>query len=146
MLHMFHTYVASVFIWMLRMFAMVFKCFQVFFFKCFRCKFQVLHLSSDVCFKSRSDVAHVVMVPVAGRQWSGAGLRLLPSRAPRPLLSSPLLSLPSLPFSSLHLDAAIRARLARWRGRPTSVMPAEVMARRARGGGGPGRGREAHAR
>jgi hypothetical protein len=71
MLHMFHTYVVSVlsenvFIWMLRMFhtyvASVLSgyclCLQwfssvlgVFFCKCFRCMFQVFHLSSFLCCK-----------------------------------------------------------------------------------------------
>ena len=47
-LHMFHTYVCMCFIRMLHMVAIVFKCFQVFFFKYFRSIFQVFHLSSGV--------------------------------------------------------------------------------------------------
>jgi hypothetical protein len=43
MLHMFHKHVVC-FIWILRMFAMVFKCFC----KCLRHMFQVFHLPSDV--------------------------------------------------------------------------------------------------
>jgi hypothetical protein len=69
-LHMFHTYVASVFIWILHMFCNVF--FQVFLgvfasvsdacFKCFIClQTHVVNIFSYRYFKSRSSVAHVAM-------------------------------------------------------------------------------------
>jgi len=45
----FHTSVASVFIWMLHMFAMFFQVFFQCFCKCFRHMFQVFYLSSFVC-------------------------------------------------------------------------------------------------
>ena len=38
------------FICLLHMVAVVFKCFQLFFSKCFRSNFQVLDLPSDVCY------------------------------------------------------------------------------------------------
>jgi hypothetical protein len=64
-----------------------------------------------MCFKSRSSVAHVAMAPVASGQWLAIGLRLLPHAfLVWHALLSPLPPLPSLPFPSLHLVAAVRAR------------------------------------
>ena len=58
----FHMYVCKCFIWMLHMFAMVFKCFfRHFRRKCFRRLFLVFHLFfvtvASGCFKSRSGIA-----------------------------------------------------------------------------------------
>jgi hypothetical protein len=47
MLRMFHTYVASVLSGCCIFFIMGFKCF----YKCFRCMFQVFHVHSDICYK-----------------------------------------------------------------------------------------------
>jgi hypothetical protein len=79
---------------------------------CFKCfvylQTHIVNVSYG-CLKSRSDVAHVAMAPVAGEQRPAAWLRLLPCAAQLTLLS--------LPFPSLHLAAAVRARPGRrvWR-------------------------------
>jgi hypothetical protein len=66
MLHMFHTYAACVFIRILRMVAMVFKCVSGVFFKCFISIFQVFQLPSDVnIFKNTSSVASLLLPPSA---------------------------------------------------------------------------------
>jgi hypothetical protein len=58
------------------------------------------------CFKSILGVAHIAMALVASGQRLATGLRLL-HRAACLALSSPLLSIPSLLFPSLHLDAIV---------------------------------------
>jgi hypothetical protein len=109
------------FIWILHMFCNGFaSVFRVFFasvldtcFKCFIClQMYVANVSSE-CFKSRLNIAHVIMVPVDGGQRPAVGLRLLPH-----VTRLALLSLLAPPFPSLHLAAAVRARPRRgvqWR-------------------------------
>jgi hypothetical protein len=80
----FHTYVASVFIWILQCLQWLHTCFQVFlvFSKCFRCvckcfSYFRMFVASVLfeCCKSRSDVAHVEWNPLAVAaccSWAGA--------------------------------------------------------------------------
>jgi hypothetical protein len=76
----FHTYVCKCFIWMLYMFAMVFKCFSGVFtsvsddcFKCFICLLLYVATIVSGCFKSKSGVAHEMHVESGWR--SGRRLR-----------------------------------------------------------------------
>jgi hypothetical protein len=112
-----YTYVACVFIRMLSIIAMIFKCVSGVYssvsetcFKCFIFLQTYVAIVASRCFKSRYEVfAHVAMVPVTDGQRLVAGLRLLP-RAEHLSLSSP--------FPSLHLAATVRARPRRgvqWR-------------------------------
>jgi hypothetical protein len=66
---MFHTYVCECFIWMLHMFAMVFKCFSSIFasvsdvcFKCFICLLLYVAIVASECFKNRPGVTHGIHV------------------------------------------------------------------------------------
>jgi hypothetical protein len=98
------------FTWMLRMFAMVFKCFHMFLqlfqthvlsvSSVFRCMLQVLHL--DVS-KVDRDVAHVARTPMASEQWPAVGF---PSSrgALHPLLYSPFPSIPSISMRQFEPD------------------------------------------
>jgi hypothetical protein len=104
MLHMFHTYVASVLSRRCIYFAMSFQVFSGVFvsvsdacFKCFICLQTYVANVSSRCFESRSGVAHVAMAPVTGEQRPATRLHLLPCAACL-VHSSPL---PPLPFPSL---------------------------------------------
>jgi hypothetical protein len=75
-------YVYECFIWMLHMFAMVFKCFSVVFasvsgacFKCFICLLLYVATVTSECFKSRSDVAHRMRVGSGWRRGRHSGRR-----------------------------------------------------------------------
>jgi hypothetical protein len=70
-------------------------------FKCFIC----LQTYVAKCFKSRSGAAQVAMAPVSGGQLSGKGFG---SYLARRASSSPLLSLPSIPFSPSRLSVGVR--------------------------------------
>jgi hypothetical protein len=86
----------------------------------FRRMLQMFHL--DVS-KVDQSIAHVAMAPMAGGQRSAIGLRLLPRAfLVRRASPSPLLSLPSFPFPSLHLATARRGTL------PDEAMSARTSA------------------
>ena len=56
---MFHTYVASVFIWMVHMFCNDFSSVFRWFYKCFRCMFQVFQMFLEMLQVFYTDVAKV---------------------------------------------------------------------------------------
>ena len=82
--HVFYTYVCKCFIWMLHMFAIVFKYFSGVlasvsnaYFKCFICLLLYVATAASGCFKSRSGVTHEMRVE------SGRRRRLRPRRRGR---------------------------------------------------------------
>jgi len=99
-----HTYVCKCFIWMLHMFAMVFKIFLGIFasvsnacFKCFICLLLYAATDTSGCFKNRSSVAYEMRVG------SGGG-----ARDPHA---------PSGSAGDIRAAWAPRGRAKRWRGR-----------------------------
>jgi hypothetical protein len=116
---MFHTYIVSFLSGCCICFAMTFSSVLRCFCKCFRCMFEVFHLSSNVCCKYIYWMFQKHML-----QWCRwldgrptAGLQLLPRTAglalSSPLPPLPFLLFPFLPFPSLHLAAIVRARCRR---------------------------------
>jgi hypothetical protein len=122
------TYVSYIcckcFIWMLHSCCKGFQVFHVFFCKCvqtyvFKCFIRLQTYVANVlygCIKSRSDVAHVVMVPVVGERRHAASV--LP-RAARLALSSPPFS-----FSPSHhgSSSSVRNPIRRAHKRPREMV------------------------
>jgi len=111
------TYVASVLSGYCICFAMAFQVFAGFFATVFRHMLQIFHL----------DVSKVdqVLDMLQWRRWlADSGLpQGFGSYLARRASPSPLLSLPSLPFPSLHLVAAVRARRGNGGAQPGHTAP-----------------------
>ena len=123
------TYIASVLSGYCIYFAIAFHVFLGVFtsvldvcFKCFICLRTYVANVSSKCFKSRSGVVYVAMVPVVGRQRHVIGLYVLP-RATRLTLSSPL-----SPFPSLHLTSMLALALG-WGSSRGATLKGPNMAR-----------------
>jgi hypothetical protein len=128
MLQVFYLDVAYVFAMVFQVFSGIFTSVADTCFKGFICLHTYVANISSECFKSRSGVAHVAMMPVTGRQRPAAGLRLLPCAACL-ALSYPILSLPSLPFPSLSCHSNLSSATRHDRGRAARRPKGRVVRR-----------------